>query len=65
MNITSSPLAQVDTTTNKRQVLAKVYRLLLSLSQEAESNSAISDVTGTNDVKIIATPSVKEASPGQ
>jgi hypothetical protein len=65
MNVTISPVSQVAADTNRRQTLAKVYRLLLSLAERVESNTAILDVTTSINEKPDETASVKEASPGR
>jgi hypothetical protein len=65
MNVANSPVSKVAADTNRSQVLAKVYRLLLSLAEKAESNTAISDVAAAINEKSEETASVKEASPSQ
>ena len=61
MNVTSSPISQIDADANRRQALAKVYKLLLSLAQEADGKTTRSDSGSTNTEITIETASVKEA----
>jgi hypothetical protein len=65
MNVASSPVSQIDLDTNKRQALAKVYKLLLNLAQEVKGNIASSGISSTNGEKIIETASFPEATPSQ
>ena len=65
MNVTSSPVSQIDADANRRQALAKVYKLLLRLAQEADGNTSSSDSGSTNTEITIETASVKKDSPSQ
>ena len=62
MNITSSPVSQVDIEARKKQALAKVYKLILSFYQEAVCSTISLDVSGTDVEDIAEIPSEKEAS---
>jgi hypothetical protein len=54
MNTTRSTIFQVDAGDNRRKALAKVYKLLLALSQEKDTNPTISKliVTDTKNEKL-------------
>jgi hypothetical protein len=42
---------QIDPVAERRRALAKVYRLLLRLAEEAENNAAIADIAVTSEEK--------------
>lgn len=44
-----SILAQVDEDIERRRALAKIYRLLLKLAEEAENLPALPDIVGENE----------------
>ena len=64
MNIASSLVSNIDAETYRKQILAKVYRLILSFSQDLESKNANLGTSSTSDETIIETALV-EASPAQ
>jgi hypothetical protein len=61
MNVMSSPVSQIDADSSRRQALAKVYKLVLSLAQEADGNTTSSESGSTNTEITIETAFVKEA----
>jgi len=65
MIATNSQLSQLDQETARRQVLAKIYKLLLSSAEKVESNTTILDVAAGMSEKNDETASVKEGLPGR
>lgn len=65
MNVTSSLVSNRDPEIYRKQILAKVYRLILRFSQDVESKNANLGNSSASNETIIETASVQEASPVQ
>jgi hypothetical protein len=66
MIATNTPISQIDQDTNQRQILAKIYKLLIRLAEESQAQLLSGEITAeekqeTNVLPdLTSTPSNKE-----